>query len=136
VNRGYLNEFIFDPGQPSEAMVHRDVPETSRSEGQATQALIHYRKVNAIFDTSLIEGTTAKERAIYVNIARWMVLTGPPSTPSRQITFSDADAHNVLFLHNDALVVTMHIRNCRVSKIIVDAGSNINILYWSVVDRM
>jgi len=65
-----------------------------------------------------------------------MVLTGPPSTPSRLITFSDADAQTVFFPHIDALVITMHIENCRVSKILVDAGSTVNILYGGALDRM
>ena len=101
----------------------RDVPETLRSEGQATEALIHYWEVNTIFGAFSIEGTTAKERAIYVNMARRMVLTGPPSTLDRPITFFDADIHTVLFSHNDALVVTVHIVSCRVSKILVNAGA-------------
>ena len=65
-------------------------------------------------------------------MARRMVLMGPPSTPSKLITFSNTDAHTVLFLHNGALVVIMHIGNCRVSKILVDAGSNVNILYGAL----
>ena len=61
--------------------MQRDVPEASRPEGQATQALIHYREVNAIFDTSTIEGTTTKERAICVNMARRMILTRSTLNP-------------------------------------------------------
>ena len=101
-----------------------------------TQALIHYWEVNAIFGTSPTEGSNVKERSIYVNMARRMILTGPPLTPSRSIIFSDADAHTVLFPHNDALVITIHIRNYRVSKILVDAGSNVNILYGDALNRM
>jgi len=60
---------------------------------KVNQALIHYRKVNTIFGASLIEGTTKKEGAIYVNEARksnyQMILMGPPSVPSRPILFSD-----------------------------------------------
>jgi len=70
-----------------------------------------------------------KQRAIYVNMTRRMVLLDPPLTSSRPITFSDADTHVILFPHNDALVVTMHIGNCRVSKIPIDVGSSVNILY-------
>ena len=65
-----------------------------------------------------------------------MILAGPPSTPHRPITFSEADPHTILFLHNDALIFSMHIGNCRVSKILVDAGSNVNILYGGTLDRM
>ena len=69
-------------------------------------------------------------------MACWMVLTDPPSTPRRPITFSDADAHIVIFPHNDILIITMHIGNCRVSKILIDVGSSVNILYGGALDRM
>jgi len=40
------------------------------------------------------------------------------------------------FLHNDALIVTMLIGNCRVSKILVDGESSVNILYGGTLNRM
>jgi len=42
----------------------------------------------------------------------------------------------VHFLHNDALVVMVHIGCCKVSKILVDRGSSVNILYDHALDRM
>ena len=50
--------------------------------------------------------------------------------------FSEANACAVHFSQNDALTVTMHIDNYRVSRILVDRGSSINILYGGVLDRM
>ena len=47
-----------------------------------------------------------------------------------------ADAYAMHFLHNDALIITMHIGKYQVSRILVDNGSSINILYGSVLDRM
>ena len=129
MNQGYLKEFILDPEQPSEVRVHKENLETSQLEGHATQALIHYQEVNASFSASSIEGTIKKKRAIYVNMARRMVITGPPSTPGKPITFSDADVHAALFPHNDALIVTLLIKNCQVSKILIDAG-NSHYLVW------
>ena len=77
-------------------------------------------KVNAIFDTTLIEGTATKERAIYVNETRRgsypTILTSPPSSPSKPIYFSETDAYAMHFPHNDALVVIMHIGCRRMSK--------------------
>jgi len=40
------------------------------------------------------------------------------------------------FCHNDALVVTAHIGCYKVSKILVDGGSSVNILYSHALDRM
>jgi len=50
------------------------------------------------------------------------VLTNSPPTTTKPISFSDADSMVVHFLHSDALIVTMIISNCRVSKILVDEG--------------
>ena len=69
-------------------------------------------------------------------MVRQMVLTGLPLTPSKLITFFDADTHTVLFSHNDALVVTRHIENYRVSKILVDTRSSLYILYGGALYRM
>jgi len=41
----------------------------------------------------------------------------------------------VHFPHNEALIVTMIIRNYRMSKVLVDGGSSVNILYESALDR-
>ena len=78
--------------------------------------------------------------SIYINeacrINYLTVLTGPPLTPSKLIMFMETDACVVHFSHNDALIVTMHIDNCRVSRILVDNGSSIDILYRGALDRI
>ena len=52
VNRGYLKEFILNPGQPSETKVQKEAPEGPQQESQVNQTFIQYWKVNAIFGTS------------------------------------------------------------------------------------
>ena len=82
----------------------------------------------------------SKERSIYINEAHRTnyptVLTGPPPTPSKPIVFLEADAHAVRYPHNDPLIITMHIGNRRVSRILVDGGSSVNIQYRSTLDRI
>ena len=133
VNRGYLKEFILNPGQPSETRVQKDAPEASQQEDQVSRTLIQYREVNTIFGASPIEGITAKEKAFYINEARRSIyptmLTNSPLSSSRPISFSDADAMVVHFSHNDALIVIMIIGNCWMSKVLVNRGSFVNILY-------
>jgi len=60
----------------------------------------------------------------------------PPSSPGRPIHFSEIDAYAVQFPYNETLVVTMYIGCCRMSKILIDRGSNVNILYEHNLDRM
>jgi len=64
------------------------------------------------------------------------VLIDSPPTPSRSISFSDSDTMAVYFPHNDALIVTMIIVNCRVCKVLVDGGNSVNIMYGVTLDRM
>jgi len=96
-------------------------------------------EVNAIFRTSPIKGTTAKGRTIYFNEARRdnypAILTCPPSLLGRLVFFSE-DTYVVHFPHNDALVVAIHIGCCKMSKILLDRGSSVNIMYGHALDRM
>ena len=54
----------------------------------------------------------------------------------RPISFSEDDACVMHSPHNDALIVMMQSGSCRVSRILVDSGSSVNILYESALDRM
>jgi len=73
-----------------------------------------------------MEGTTTKERTIYVNKARRdnypTIVTCPPTSPDKVVSFSKEDAYFVHFPRNDALAVTVHVGCCKVSKILVDRG--------------
>jgi len=135
VNQGYLREFIFNFIQLSEIRVQRQPKTMDECPGSD---LIQYREVNAIFGTSPVEGTTAKGRAIYVNEARrdsyLAILTCPPSPLDIFVFFLKEDAYVVHFPHNDALVMTIHIDCCNVSKISANGGSSVNILYGHTLD--
>ena len=99
-------------------------------------ALIQYREVNVIFETSQEDGTTTKGRIIYVNEAQSnypTVLTHPPSLLGRPVFFSE-DTYAVHFLYNDALIIVVHIGCCTVSRILVDKVSSVNILYGHAPD--
>jgi len=64
-----------------------------------------------------------------------VILTSPPSSTGKPIYFPETDADAMHFLHDDALVMTMHIGCYRMSKILVNGGSSINILYEHVLGR-
>ena len=102
-------------------------PEASQPESQ----VIQYREVNAIFGVSPIECSTSQKWAIY-----FTVLTGPPLVPSKLLSFLDSDASTVHFSHNDTLIITMLISNYRVSKILIDGGNSVNIIYGGALNRM
>jgi len=140
INQGYLKEFILNPGEPSEVKVQKEAPEAQHQKSQTSRDLVNYREVDGIFGACPLEGTTSRKRSVYINEACRTeypaVLVGPPLTPSRPIMFSKADAYVVHFPHNDALIITMHIGNCRVSRILIDSGSSVNIMYGGALNRI
>jgi len=81
--------------------VQKDATEASHLGSQVNWTLFQYQEIKAILGSSPIEGTTTKEKAIYINKAHMSkyptVLIGMPLTPSRPISFSDADVLAVHF---------------------------------------
>lgn len=52
------------------------------------------------------------------------------------IGFLDSDYEGISWPHNDALVVALTIANHNVHLILVDTGSSIDILYWSIFEKL
>ncbi|XP_047171487.1 uncharacterized protein LOC124839644 [Vigna umbellata] len=63
-----------------------------------------------------------------------MVDRKPRSIPD--ITFIDADFHAPDPDHDDPMVITAEIARYDVSKVLVDQGSSVNILYWTTFKKM
>ena len=63
-------------------------------------------------------------------------MTRPPTSLGGPVCFSEEDLYSVHFPQNDTLIITAHIGCCKVSKIQVDRGSSINIIYVHALDRM
>ena len=138
VNWRYIKGFNLKPGQPLEVKVQKAAPETPKQGNPASRTLVSYREVDAIFSACSLKSTTSREKIIYINEANrsnYLTVLSPPPFLSRPISFSEADACTVHFSHYDALIVTMHIGSCQVSRILVDSGSSI-ILYGRAVDKI
>ena len=120
--------------------MRKEIPKTQQLRNLTSHALISYKEVEDIFGACPLEGTISRKKAIYINEARRsnypIVLIGSPLFSSRSISFMEVDAYIVHFSHNNALILTMHIHNCRVSRILVDSESSVNILYKRALDRM
>lgn len=52
--------------------------------------------------------------------------------PSRQITFYDSDLDRLTFPHNDALVVSLQLKDCTIRRILNDQESSAEIIYYSL----
>jgi hypothetical protein len=53
-----------------------------------------------------------------------------------QITFTEADIKLTSFPHTDAMVITAHIDKWNVMRVLVDNGSQVDILFLSTFDQM
>ena len=94
INRGYLKKFILNLGQPSKVKLQKEIFEDQQQRNPASNALVIYRETGVIFGASPLEGTTSREKAIYIEARRSnypTVLIGPPLFPSRRISFSEVD---------------------------------------------
>ncbi|XP_070015976.1 uncharacterized protein [Nicotiana sylvestris] len=52
------------------------------------------------------------------------------------ITFDDADADDILYPHNDALVISLLVHDTNVKRILIDPGSFVNIILLRVLREM
>jgi hypothetical protein len=52
------------------------------------------------------------------------------------ITFTEADIKLISFLHTDVLVITAHIGKWDVTRVLIDNGSQAEILFVSAFDQM
>ncbi|XP_024013349.1 uncharacterized protein LOC112087712 [Eutrema salsugineum] len=55
---------------------------------------------------------------------------------SDAITFTEADTEGVDMPHNDPLVVELRIADCEVSRILVDTGSSVDLIFKETLDKM
>lgn len=100
-----------------------------------------YKTVSAIFDATLVEGLTTRERKIYVNQVRegthWeSAITHPPLSPTEPIAFSNEDVCGVFFPHNGAFVISIPIGNYKIARVLINTGSSVNIMYGGMLDQM
>ena len=56
--------------------------------------------------------------------------------PQPDITFGPEDGQHVQHPHNDALVISAHIQNFLVKRILIDDGSAANALLWDAYKAM
>jgi len=116
-----------------------------RQDPPEPQYICRYQKsscrfINSIFEANPIEGSTAKERKLYVNEARRgcypSTVIASPAAHTHPITFTADDAIKVRFPHNDALVITIQMGNCKMARVLIDIGNNVNILYGEALNQM
>ena len=85
-------------------------------------------------------GSSRKARKTYLRMVQNVQLIGTlPKIAQREspiIGFSEEDARRLHHPHDDALVVSIHIGDYNVHRVLVDNGSSANILYYPAFQQM
>ncbi|XP_013617504.1 PREDICTED: uncharacterized protein LOC106324024 [Brassica oleracea var. oleracea] len=53
-----------------------------------------------------------------------------------QISFSAAETHGISMPHNDPLLIDIGIGECQVTKVLVDTGSSVHLIFRDTLDKM
>ncbi|XP_014492874.1 uncharacterized protein LOC106755273 [Vigna radiata var. radiata] len=81
-------------------------------------------------------GTSSSARKRSIRHLRSIHAVDVPKRTMPPITFSDADFHAPDPEQDDPMVITVEIARYGVSKVLVDQGSSVNILYWKTFRQM
>jgi len=82
-------------------------------------------------------GTTSTARKRHLQIVQSVnVISRPLAKKMLPITFTNADFKGVDPQQDDPMVITVEIENFAVMKTLVDQGSSVDILYWSIFKKL
>ncbi|XP_024006401.1 uncharacterized protein LOC112082919 [Eutrema salsugineum] len=62
--------------------------------------------------------------------------TNAQDTSGRGITFSEEDAEGVDQPHNDPLVIQIRVADCNVTRVLVDTGSSVDLIFKEALEKM
>ena len=55
---------------------------------------------------------------------------------STRIVFTEEDVYNTVQPHDDPMVISVHIANCRVHRVLIDIGSSVDILFKGAHEQL
>ncbi|XP_074321470.1 uncharacterized protein LOC141658101 [Silene latifolia] len=121
VKKGYLKDIIRQPGGKDEGTSKKD-PGNIRGLPPPPHPIYEVKFVNGGSEICGLTSSAAKR------IAKESKLQ-PPSRSKLllAVTFDESDLQGVPDMHHDSLVITMQIGTAKVSRILIDGGSSINL---------
>jgi hypothetical protein len=99
---------------PTYGMIHTVTEGSNTNFQNKRQPRDHYRQVNHV----VVEGPVIKMKWSHI-----------------PITFSTEDINLASFPHMNAMVITVHIDRCDVTRILVDNGSQVEVLFLSAFEK-
>ncbi|XP_047174666.1 uncharacterized protein LOC124842265 [Vigna umbellata] len=108
-------------------------PSRSRSRSRERPLRGH---INTILGGFAGGGSSSSARKRHVRALQSVHLVDKPRRSMPPITFSDEDFHAPDPDQDDPMVITAEIARYEISKVLVDQGSSVNILYWKTFLQM
>ncbi|XP_017420406.2 uncharacterized protein LOC108330432 [Vigna angularis] len=154
IRAGKLKKYVRDerPPQPTERPTQRpayrkDKPrnpkaERPRQERRPSRSRSRSRErplrghINTIFGGFAGGGSSSSARKRHIRALHSVHLVDKPRRSLPPITFSDEDFHAPDPDQDDPMVITAEIERYGISKVLVDRGSSVNILYWKTFQQM
>nr|XP_023881236.1 uncharacterized protein LOC111993638 [Quercus suber] len=152
-DHGYDTTDCYDLKQQIEALIRQGKLQKFVSKERADPAPLEHpppRRDNdhprpPVGDIRMIVGGMAtrsskKARKMYLKMVQKVQLTGPVQKVARRespiIEFSKEDVRRFHHPHDDALVVSLQVRDYNLHRVLVDNGSSVDILYYSACQQM
>ncbi|XP_057958420.1 uncharacterized protein LOC131151190 [Malania oleifera] len=132
IKKGYLSRFIKKEDPPRESRKQKR-PNANDKEKQVIG------EIAMIFGGSASGGDSGGARKRYAKQVLSVEKVEPNSKINRQgedIIFDSRDEEGVQQPHDDTLVLSLLVANCKVRHVLIDNGSSVNIMLWSVLEGM
>ncbi|XP_017428565.1 uncharacterized protein LOC108336606 [Vigna angularis] len=118
---------------------HRDDRQGQRSRSR-TRDLVRERlvrgRINTISGGFAGGGASSSACKRHLRSLKTVHMVDRQSRSTPNITFTDADFHAPDPDHDDPMVITTEIARYDISKVLIDQGSSVNILYWTTFLKM
>ena len=124
---------------PQPSMPQPSMPKTEQPFEPANQALPSRGHINTIIGGSALDFESKRARTNHYRKVNTIATEGPivkTKWSHMPIMFTEADLKLKDYPHTDAMVIEAHIHGWQVSKVLIDDGSQADILFLSTFDQM
>ncbi|XP_014506386.1 uncharacterized protein LOC106766145 [Vigna radiata var. radiata] len=148
IHVGYLREFVREEANrarrsPKKEPVRRSLEKNTRPTDRSrsrSRGIAHDRPARGHIDTIsrgfARGGASSSARKRHLRNLQSVHNVSHHSLTMPDIAFTNADFHAPDLDQDDPMVITARIAQYDVSKVLIDQGSSVNILYWSTFQKM
>ncbi|XP_052170472.1 uncharacterized protein LOC127786825 [Diospyros lotus] len=95
-----------------------------------------HQAIHVISGGETLAGDTSSSRKAYARQAYQVNSVMETREDEEPITFTPADRGDIILPHDDPMVISAIVAKHPVSRILVDSGSSVNLIYWNCFEQM